>query len=506
MTARPGRITARLAEPECPVRPELVHKINRNINPPSPVEASDVHIRAMYVVSDQVNSFGGRFPVSEHRRLADLLVDSPVLAGHRKDKLPLGRTFHAEPVTVDGVRWVKAYFYWLRSANGAESLRENIDGGVYKECSIGFTFSFAECSICGEDIRLCEHEPLESYGSGDDASTCHFNYRKIERVLETSLVYRGATPGTSVTRELADVSGRAPEESDSPLVTVGSLSDLPAVDRYLIIPHYDSLHCRLSRDERGLTCEVPDYSELTQALHDAVPPTRLILSGESRDARLVGYRGKERCSRSELIDHLRGEQSPVRRLVWHLLPRTEGTTTNRAPRPGEAVRIIPYRFCTRGNLVSSAREIMTASGIEVCPLGTNDPPRFHLTSVQLIETDGDRYRLIHARPNEPAYLAVRFNGGDVVLRLRQFHAARLLKGARFIAESYPSLPECARSHSPVASGPVKDCQIRGEALTIQLEGPLAGMYRVRPANIGNDSRLLVYRVGSQGRKGESHVD
>jgi hypothetical protein len=76
---------------------------------------------------------------------------------------------------------------------------ENIDGGIYKECSIGFTFALPECSICGDDIRTCEHEPMGTYG---DDQTCHFNYRKIERVLETSLVYRGAIPETGVTREL----------------------------------------------------------------------------------------------------------------------------------------------------------------------------------------------------------------------------------------------------------------------------------------------------------------
>lgn len=245
---------------------------------------------------------------------------------------------------------------------------------------------------------------------------------------------------------------------------------------------------------------------MTEVLRDAVPPTRLILSGETREARLVGYRGKERCSRSELIDHIRKEPSPVRRLVWHLLPRIEGRTTTRAPRPGEAVRIIPYRFCSRETLVASAREIMTASGVEVLPLGAPDTHAMHIRPEQLVETAGNRYQLIHARPNESAYLAVTFNGRDVVLRLRQFHAARLLKGARFIAESYVSLPDCARSHAPVASGRVKDCLVQGEALTIQLEGPLDGRYRVRPANIGNDSRLLVYRIARREPKGGRHVD
>ena len=178
MGASLGRITARLAEPTETISTDLVQLINENINPPSEVTADDVYVRAMYIVSDEVNSFGGRFPAEEHDRLRELLVDSPVLVGHRKDRLPIGRNFHAVPVRRDGRLWVKSYFYWLRSAAGSASLAENIDGGIYKECSIGFTFLLPECSVCGQDIRTCEHEPFGRYGDGEK---CHFNYRKIER-------------------------------------------------------------------------------------------------------------------------------------------------------------------------------------------------------------------------------------------------------------------------------------------------------------------------------------
>ncbi len=203
MTANFGKITAHLAEPINNIPDELTILINQNINPPVPVTATDIYVRAMFVVSDEINSFGGRFPVDEHARLAALLIDSPVLVGHRKDKLPIGRNFHAIHVTKDGRQWIKCFFYWLKSAEGAESLRENIDGGIYKECSIGFTYLFPECSECGDDIRRCDHEPLSKSATNTKDSKVHFNYRKIERVLETSLVYRGALPDTSVSKDLA---------------------------------------------------------------------------------------------------------------------------------------------------------------------------------------------------------------------------------------------------------------------------------------------------------------
>lgn len=80
-----GRITARLVESAEPASTTLISLINKNVNPPNPVTASDVHVRAMFVVSDEVNSFGGRFDIDEHERLARLLIDSPVMVGHRKE-------------------------------------------------------------------------------------------------------------------------------------------------------------------------------------------------------------------------------------------------------------------------------------------------------------------------------------------------------------------------------------------------------------------------------------
>ncbi|NOY89319.1 MAG: hypothetical protein GXO93_08035, partial [FCB group bacterium] len=118
-----GRITAHLLEPTQERQQQLVPLINKNINPPDPVRESDVYIRAMYIVSNEVNSFGGRFPEDELYKLVELLIDSPVMVGHRKDKLPIGRTFYAEIVKRQNTIWVKSYFYWLRSAQGGQHLK-----------------------------------------------------------------------------------------------------------------------------------------------------------------------------------------------------------------------------------------------------------------------------------------------------------------------------------------------------------------------------------------------
>ena len=231
MNATLGRVTAQLEQPTEPLNTDLVELINTNINPPAPVGYDDVYIRALYIISDEVNSYGGCFPADEHQRLAEMLVDSPVMVGHRKDRLPIGRNFHATVTSRDGRSWVKCYFYWLKSAQGADNLRDNIDGGIYKECSLAFTYWLPECSICGKDIRVCPHEPTHG---NNDSRECHFNYRQIERVLETSLVYRGAIPNTGVTKELEQACSHTDARATDELRDGVTLVREPKTDSALI--------------------------------------------------------------------------------------------------------------------------------------------------------------------------------------------------------------------------------------------------------------------------------
>lgn len=199
-----GCLTAKLADKDENYSKNLVDEINRRVKPPRPVGPDDVYIRAMYIVSDQVNSQGGRFAEEELDRLAELLVDSPVMVGHKRDSLPVARNFKAEKVVIDGRTWIRSYFYWIKESDGAEDLKNNIDGGIYKECSISFLFRFPECSICGQDIRECRHIPFQEYEvSPGNKEIAHFKYRQIEKVLETSLVFRGSIPDTRITDKLS---------------------------------------------------------------------------------------------------------------------------------------------------------------------------------------------------------------------------------------------------------------------------------------------------------------
>ncbi|MBD3170144.1 MAG: hypothetical protein GF307_11720 [candidate division Zixibacteria bacterium] len=179
----------------------LTKDINNTIKPEKQVNPDDVHMRIMYLASDSINAYGGRFPEEELRKLTSLIPGAPVMAGHRRDRLPLARSFKSDMHSDEnGRRWVRAYFYWMREARGAGTLKLNIDSGVYRDCSLCFSYTYPECSICGEDMRRCPHIPLQTYpGPDGDETTAFYYYRGVSKVLEISLVFRGANPGTKIT-------------------------------------------------------------------------------------------------------------------------------------------------------------------------------------------------------------------------------------------------------------------------------------------------------------------
>lgn len=177
---------------------ELVAEINRVIKPSRAATVDNVYLGVLDAASNRVNAQGGCFGLAELARLAGLIVDVPVLIGHKKQELPIGRVFKAEVIERDGAPWLRAYFYWHREQTGADELKAGIDAGVYRECSLGFLYAQPECGICGLDMRNCRHRVHEPVRVGNREVRAFYFYRKIQRVFEVSLVYRGAVDGTAV--------------------------------------------------------------------------------------------------------------------------------------------------------------------------------------------------------------------------------------------------------------------------------------------------------------------
>lgn len=505
MDASLGKIRAHLAGPAIGRIEELVGLINDNIKPPGPVSEQDVYIRAMYIVSDEVNSFGGRFPAEELSRLTELLVDSPVMVGHRKDRLPVARTFHARLVDRDGKEWIKSYFYWLRSARGAQDLKENIDGGIYKECSIGFTYTFPECCLCGKDIRTCRHEPLENYVVDGESRTCHFNYRKVQRVLETSLVYRGAVADTGMSRDLvneplADQGGHEGDRAglDSPL-SLTSPAELPLDKTYLVVPNYESLPVVLTSDNGRTRIIGVDDSVIPPEVVDRLCGDEMLWP-DNACGLLIGYRGKERCSADQLRKYLAGNRSGVKRVELKLFPYGD---IEAHPGSGEdrraAVSMIRYEYGGAAELPSIARRLMTRDGVR---LWSDDRPfPEHAGYIYRPEQDDDRcvgyYRISLEQGNGDALLELCHEQQIARYWLRQFHPARFAKGCRFIGDA----AEDNDAHNKgvggkVVAGEIACLEHRDDGLILRLEGGLAANVGIQPIKINGRSRVMIYRLAA----------
>ena len=182
---------------------DLIHRLP---NPPlTPLKEEDIYVRRCRLAGEVIDSHGGCFRGEDLPRLLQLTWGAPTLIGHARQTLGIGRFFGGRIEEYEGRKYIVPKFYWLKAHSQAEDLRINLDGGIYNEASIAFTFKIPTCSICGNDIRRCDHWPGEEY----DSKQCYFYYDGIERVMEGSIVYRGATPGTGfmVNNNYPDPSG-----------------------------------------------------------------------------------------------------------------------------------------------------------------------------------------------------------------------------------------------------------------------------------------------------------
>ncbi len=285
------------------ISPDLLQAVGEVAGSGRNLKAEDLYVRSMFVTSDKINAQGGRFGKAEMETLCRLIPGAPVLVGHDKSKLPIGRCFKADIVDRDREPWVKALFYWLKSTTGADDLRRNIDGGIYTECSLGFSFGLPKCSICSGDVRKCSHIPGREYRNmSGSMEKCHYKYCDVSSVNEISLVYRGAVPGTSVSSQMLcggdlNVTPHDVYRSTSmdSLLIMESDCMLSGFDGSVVEPVYHGIPFAFHRDDGSITVSAPDgWSDFgpVRSMTDAL--RGLFAETDSIRGMLTCYRGKSR--------------------------------------------------------------------------------------------------------------------------------------------------------------------------------------------------------------------
>lgn len=165
---------------------ELLAEVNRFAL--QPLAADDVAVFTMDLCHNQIDRHFSRFPDEELDRINAMVPGRPLMERHDlRGTLPRG-TFFRSRLNQDGDRVsVRPDVYVLRTGDNRDFIR-NIEGGVYRETSIGFSFQMPECSICAKDLRTCDHIPGRTYGG----ELCHFIMRDVVDVIEGSVVPSGS--------------------------------------------------------------------------------------------------------------------------------------------------------------------------------------------------------------------------------------------------------------------------------------------------------------------------
>jgi hypothetical protein len=165
---------------------ELLKGVNRFAL--RPLEQGEFATFTLDLCHNQVDRHFSRFPDEELDKINRLVPGRPLMERHDlHGSLPRG-TFFRSRIHAEGERRsVRPDVYVLRTAENAGFIA-NIEGGIYRETSIGFSFQTPECSICGKDLRTCDHVPGRSYGE----EVCHYIMRNVLEVIEGSVVPSGS--------------------------------------------------------------------------------------------------------------------------------------------------------------------------------------------------------------------------------------------------------------------------------------------------------------------------
>jgi len=187
------------------------------------VAADQVYVRRMRLVHDDFHRDFMRFSRSSVQQMVDTLPGKSLLEGHDTSRAGLGLMFRGE-IKREGRRTDGyAYFYMPRSG-GNEHERLLIDTGVWRYVSVGFTWDWLQCDICGlnymgypdDDGRRCPHYlgevySLDSIAEGIDTDTLWLTddgesvygtatFRGKTTTREGSIVYLGALEDAEIVR------------------------------------------------------------------------------------------------------------------------------------------------------------------------------------------------------------------------------------------------------------------------------------------------------------------
>lgn len=175
--------------------------------------AADVHVRSAMVCNDMVDHYSTRFTLDALKQIVELINTDEdgvnLMRNHNEygsDDLPIGRIFYAELVNMDGVNWVRAWFYWERGTEDGDEMARKIALGIWREVSISWWMESFTNSVDGKPFSESPYYPGQEL---PDGTTVIGIMSDIVEINEVSIVSRGGQKDTSI------VPARARENADA---------------------------------------------------------------------------------------------------------------------------------------------------------------------------------------------------------------------------------------------------------------------------------------------------
>lgn len=198
--SREGVLVARRAAPD---NADALDDVNRFAL--RPLAPDEVAVFTLDLCHNRIDRHFSRFPDEELEKINGCVPGRPLMERHDlKGSLPRGTFFRSRLHRDGDYLSVRPDVYVLRTPENAGFIL-NIEGGVYRETSIGFSFRTPECSICGKDLRTCSHVPGRTYGD----ALCHYVMRGVIEVIEGSVVPAGSQGTGFVSQHRAQPPDRA---------------------------------------------------------------------------------------------------------------------------------------------------------------------------------------------------------------------------------------------------------------------------------------------------------
>ena len=198
---------------EAQAKEELLPKIAEMVG--KPVTANDVHVFKARVINTKLIAFGGKFNPKSLNEAVALMPGAPLMIEHNYDTAPIGKHFDAKtryidsPDARDENYWGEAYLYVPANDPEGDAIYKRVGLKIYDQSSAAWAFLKMGCSVCGQDMRMCGHYPMQVY---DPGGLAYFNMDGIQKYYESSIVFQGAAQGTHMVLPETQTAADLPEE------------------------------------------------------------------------------------------------------------------------------------------------------------------------------------------------------------------------------------------------------------------------------------------------------